>query len=391
MVEFCMTKNDIITIGAFSPGGWFHGTGENEKNYCVYYTDTGEILNAEWFRKKRKNFSKFHETIDHPSPWREAPPCPYYGQCGGCDLQHLSLERELQLKTAAAESLTGIAPERVVSSPLTYGYRNNMEYTVSEGVVGLHGKLSRRLTDIKECMLAPPEINAALSAFREEAGDFEGEIRFKTCDEGIISRRYPKYVSKEADPDNIIAARKTIGGIPYFVSPDTFFQSNDSIMPLWLDVIEGYARETAGKGSVLDLYCGSGTISLRLATLFDGVAGIESNAVSVGLAVRSAAEAGLGPEKARYIEGDLNDYDLSGLAPELLIVNPPRGGLSDAVIRFILEKRFPSVIYSSCNVNSFSRDIGLLRGYGLEKYALINMFPRTSHFEVVGKLNLSEV
>ncbi len=162
-------------------------------------------------------------------------------------------------------------------------------------------------------------------------------------------------------------------------------------MPLWLRKISEYVAEGTGNGTILDLYCGSGTISLSLAETFSGIVGIENNPLSIFLAKLSAEKAGLDTGKVSYIQGDLNDYDLQEIKGDVVVVNPPRGGLSEQVMDFIDQESFPEVVYSSCNVKTFAENVKMLEGYKLEKYALVNMFPRTSHFEVVGKLVRVEV
>jgi len=140
----------------------------------------------------------------------------------------------------------------------------------------------------------------------------------------------------------------------------------------------------------LDLYCGSGTITMKLATHFSHVTGVENNPLSLFLFEKSLRVNGFSPSEVSLIQGDLFTHDLKELHPDFLVVNPPRGGLSPLVRSFIREKRIPYIIYSSCNVASFARDLAEMTSYQLEKYIIVNMFPRTFHFEVVGRLQLKE-
>ena len=386
-----MDRYDTAVITGLSPKGFFTGRGSSGRDLLCLYTDVGEETYGPWFRKKKKSYHRTETVLNHSSPYRITPACPFFTQCGGCDLQHLSLEREHEIKTLMARELLGLPPERFIPSPLTFGYRNNMEFTFTPLAMGLHRKLSRRLLDIPSCPLADPEIQKAMSSFRTSLSEEEGEVRFVTSDEGLLTRIYPKYVSKETDTAHLATGPKKLDGLTYFVSPDTFFQSNDSILPQWLDIILSWARETASpESTVLDLYCGSGTIAMKLATHFTHVTGIESNPLSLFLFEKAIRANGFSSGELSLIRGDLFTHDLKTARADFLVVNPPRGGLSHLVRTFILEKRFPYVIYSSCNVASFSRDISELGAYQLEKYLIVNMFPRTFHFEVVGRLKLKE-
>jgi|MTBAKSStandDraft_1061840.scaffolds.fasta_scaffold17642_2 23S rRNA (uracil1939-C5)-methyltransferase len=386
-----MERYDSAVITGLSPKGFFTGRGSAGRDLLCLYTDIGEETYGPWFRKKRKSYHRTETLLSHPSPYRIDPACPFFTQCGGCDLQHLTLEREHEIKTLLATALLGSIPERLIPSPLTFGYRNNMEFTFSPQAMGLHRKLSKRLLDIPSCPLAHPDIETAMSRFRLSRSHDEGEVRFLTTDEGLLTRVYPKYVSKETDTARLVFGSKNIAAMTYFVSPDTFFQSNDAVVAPWLDTITGWACEAASpKSSVLDLYCGSGTIALKLAAHFRHVTGIENNPLSLFLFEKGIRANGFSSAELTLIQGDLMTHDLKRLRPDLLVVNPPRGGLSPLVRSFIREKRFPYIIYSSCNVASFARDITDMDSYQLEKYLIVNMFPRTFHFEVVGRLKLKE-
>ncbi len=357
----------------------------------VFYTDIGENLSGEIFKRKRKLWCRNFTVSSNVSSFRTEPTCIHFTQCGGCDLRHLTYERQLSIKSLIAEKLLGVWPEHVIESPTTDHYRNYAAFNIEYGKTGFYRKMSRSLLDIEECLLMDNVINNELPSIHAIKADFEGEIRIKTCDSGIIRRDYPKFVSKEATKESLRYAQKTIDGIPYFVSPDTFFQSNDGILPAWLRTIERYVnvRKTPGT-SLIDLYSGAGTISLWLARSVGDVIGIENNPLAVFLATRSIEIMGFDATAVRYETGDLNSYDITHLNADILVVNPPRGGLSDNVIRYIREKKFASVIYSSCNIASFARDVFALHEYGLSEYTLVDMFPHTFHFETVGLLTRKE-
>lgn len=383
--------HDTIAVTGVNPEGFFTATTEGGHKCNVFYTDIGETLHGEIFKRKRKLWCRQHSVIDTISLERTVPLCPHFGECGGCDLRHLSYERQCVLKTDIAHSLLGNPPNAFIHSPRIDHYRNYAAFNFEYGKTGFYKKMSRSLLDIHDCLLMDNVIQQEHNTLHDIKETFNGEIRIKTCDDGILRRDYPKYVSKEATVDTLVYAQKTIGGIPYFVSPDTFFQSNDYILPEWLSVIETYAQaQLKPNASLIDLYCGAGTISLWLARSIGNVIGIENNPLAVHLAEKSIAALGLDEQSVRYETGDLFSYDISRLQADMLIVNPPRGGLSPNVLSFIQEKRFPAVVYSSCNIQTFARDVAALHDYTLVDYTVVDMFPHTFHFETVGLLTRKE-
>ena len=381
-------KEENVKIENIAPEGFFFGKSETDKDIYALYTDIGEEAFIEIFRKKRKWYGRFPlDGIKNPSPNRIKPICEHFGQCGGCDLQHLTYEREKEIKKEITENLIEKPISGYIESPKLTHYRNHLAFDIEREKAGFHKKLSNRLLDVHYCHLMDNKINNFLDEVHKIKGDFEGEIKIKTCDNGIIHRKYPKFVSKAATPETLIFARKTIDDIPYYVSPDTFFQSNDHILPLWLNKIVNFIEEEGNFSSLIDLYSGAGTISLRLGKKFKNIFGVENNPLAVYLAKKSIKEMGLSEENVKYFVGDLNAYDIKSLNADILIVNPPRGGLSQNVKYYIKEKEFNTFIYSSCNVNTFARDVKeLLPLYELTEYYIVDMFPRTFHFEVLGKL-----
>lgn len=382
---------DTITVSGINPDGYFNATTETGHKLNVFYTDIGETLNGEIFKRKRKLWCRQHTVLHGDSPNRVEPRCVHFGECGGCDLRHLTYDRQLSLKSNIAFSLLSKEPATILRSPRIDHYRNYAAFNFEFGKTGFYKKMSRSLLDIHDCLLMNDLIQQELHSLHDLKETFIGEIRIKTCDDGILRRDYPKFVSKEASLETLSYAKKTIDGIPYYVSPDTFFQSNDFILPDWLSTIERYVMKRQKTHlSLIDLYCGAGTISLWLARSIGNVIGVENNPLSVHLAGKSIQAMGFDENAIRYETGDLSSYDISRLHADILIVNPPRGGLSNNVINFIHEKRFPSVVYSSCNIQTFSRDVVALHDYSLEEYTLVDMFPHTFHFETVGLLTHKE-
>jgi len=383
--------NENLTVHSVHPEGYFIGAAESGKKVHTFYTDIGETGIGDIFKRKGKYWCRQFISQDTLSPFRTEQDCPHFGQCGGCDLRHLTYERQQALKTLIAETLLSRSPNGFVVSPRLNRYRNYAAFNVEFGKTGFYKKMSRSLLDIFDCRLMDELIINELTQIHTIKETFEGEIRIKTCDGGVVRREYPKFVSKEATGETLVHAEKTIDGITYFVSPDTFFQSNDHILPDWLSVIERYVQtHHSSVRSIIDLYSGAGTISLRLARSVGHVIGIEQNPLSVMLARKSIAAMGFDTDAVRYETGDLHSHDIGALNADVLIVNPPRGGISENVTAFIREKKFNTIVYSSCNIATFARDVLALTDYDLTDYTIVDMFPQTFHFETVGLLTRKE-
>ncbi len=166
------------------------------------------------------------------------------------------------------------------------------------------------------------------------------------------------------------------------LAPRSFFQTNSAVA----SALYSQAREWVDRiqpRSLWDLYCGIGGFALHCAAPGRAVTGVESSAEAVSSARRSADDLGL--EDIEFIVADATDFAAAQIAaPDLVIVNPPRRGLGDALCG-VLERRQPKwVIYSSCNVESMARDLHALPGYALVEARLMDMFPQTRHFELIG-------
>lgn len=392
------------------------------------------------------------EGVETPSPHRVEPPCPYFGRCGGCRLQHLDYAAQLAFKekqvrdclerlgAAAAFELRPIVP-----APAPYGYRNKMEFTVAAGAdgprVGLH-EADRYdvVLDIERCLLESETMNTLLDevrhAIRAEALSVydpeseQGLLRFVTIREGrrtghamvnlvasapdverlgpIAARlkaRAPSTASvvlnvnaKKAavavgTEEHVLLGRdviaESLGGLSFRISANSFFQTN-TLQAERLFGLVGEASALEGGETVVDLYSGTGTISLLLARRCRHVYGIEVSAAAVADALGNARANGI--ENCTFLTGEvrhvLPELIRDGVRADVVVADPPRAGFHPKALRALVALGAPRVIYVSCNPATLARDIGDLtrQDYRLEWVQPVDMFPQTPHIEAVARL-----
>jgi 23S rRNA (uracil1939-C5)-methyltransferase len=391
------------------------------------------------------------ESVVTPSPDRVEAPCPYFGHCGGCRLQHLAYPAQLAFKARQVhECLTrlgGLPPfelRPIVAAPEPYGYRNKMEFTVAEPgpVVGLHAAERYDVVlDIERCLLQSDTMNALLDEFRREVRSRglsvwdpkseRGLLRFLTVREGRGTGQAMVNIVASAPDVEALApvaerlrarAPATIGvllnvndrkasvavgseehlllgrdhltelldGVAFQVSANSFFQTN-TVQAERLFAIVAEACALDGRDTVLDLYSGTGAISLLLARRAARVYGIEVSAAAVGDAIRNAQANGI--DNCTFMTGEVR-YVLPGLTSEgvrasVVVADPPRAGFHPKALAALGTLAPARIVYVSCNPATLARDVGDLarRGYRLEWVQPVDMFPQTPHIEAVARLS----
>ena len=400
--------------------------------------------------KKNYGYGKLMEILE-VSPERREPMCPVAKQCGGCQLQHLSYEAELAYKTREVkdvmERIGGIRnvevkPALGMENP--WRYRNKAQFPVGRGkdgcAIGFYAKRSHRIVDTDQCFLqnaCNDEIIGIVRAFLNEfniplydeekhkglvrhiltrIGRNSGEImvcivingkklpnsdilveRLKAV-EGVVS--IVLNVNKEKT--NVILGQKiitlwgkdtitdSIDGIEFEISPLSFYQVN----PIQTEVLYGKAVELAGlKGeeTVLDLYCGIGTISLFFARKAKKVFGVEIVPEAIADAKKNAARNGI--TNAEFAVGAAEEviprlYKEEGITADIVVVDPPRKGCDEKLLETILQISPEKIVYVSCNPATWARDLVVLKEgrYELKEVQPVDQFSHSVHVEVVSLL-----
>ena len=330
------------------------GVGRFEgKAVFVPLTIDGEAVETE-IVERRKRFDRGVATkIIKSSPHRVAPPCPYFGRCGGCDYQHIDYAHQLKLKlnqtTQALQRialLKEIEVSPIIAAPKHYGYRNRITIHADEGRIGFYQKNSRQVLDITQCAIATPSVNALFSSVRERGMRDGAHL---TLRENETNR--------------------------------TFTQTNDAVADLLLD----YVRDRARGRILVDAYAGSGFFAHALATQFERVIGIEWNEPAVRIA-RSRATA-----NEEYLCADVGDVLESVLHEhhaDCVILDPSAEGLDEKTVRAVLNTAPQKVTYVSCNPPALARDLAkLTTAFHVESVQPFDMFPQTAEIEVVAVLS----
>jgi 23S rRNA (uracil1939-C5)-methyltransferase len=381
---------------------------------------TGDVLDVKIVEIK-KNFARASIVqIVRPSGDRREPPCQYYGQCGGCQLQHINYESQLQAKaTFIRDSLRKIAGidwqhEIEVKAATEFGYRSRAQLKLGDAagpvrigatydspntdfagqqdkriLVGFHRRNSHSVCDIEECAVLDPRLNSALAELRKSLntagskGEFPTTIDLASGDSGVAANPPAAGI-----PAGSIARR--IGPFNYRFSASTFFQANPSA--LW-PVIESAVSDATG-GLAIDLYAGVGLFTLPLGARFNKVIGVEASAESVAFAEANIAANGLGNIEFRRSRSEdwLREY-ADGVAAgrhesaDFILLDPPRGGVEGAG-RHLIRAAPSQICYVSCNPPTLSRDMARLikNGYRLEKILGFDLFPQTYHVETIATL-----
>ena len=390
------------------------------------------------------------DTVLSPSPDRVEAPCPYFGSCGGCRLQHLAYPAQLAFKEKQVRDcltrLGGLTPfelRPIVAAPAPYGYRNKMEFTIAGPgpLIGLHqAERYDVVLDIERCLLQSDTMNALLDELRRQVRERavsvwdpqseRGLLRFAAVREGqrtgeamvnivasapdvdtlvpvaeALRARVPATTSvvlnvndKKASvavgsEEHLLLGRdhitEKLGSVGFRVSAASFFQTNTAQAER-LFAIVAQACELGGDDTVLDLYSGTGAISLLLAGRARHVYGIELAPAAVADAVRNAEANGIA--NCTFLTGEVRHVlpvlARDGVRPSVVVADPPRAGFHPKALSALAALAPARIVYVSCNPSTLARDVGDLvrQGYRLDWVQPVDMFPQTPHIEAVARL-----
>ncbi|MEA3548491.1 MAG: 23S rRNA (uracil(1939)-C(5))-methyltransferase RlmD [Thermodesulfobacteriota bacterium] len=393
--------------------------------------------------RKRKSYLQARlDQVLEASPARIDPPCPLYGQCGGCALQHVRCEDQPRLKSAIlhdqilraglfdGEKIASILSEPL-ASPLPFSYRQRIRLRINDrGECGFLRFHSHEIIPVNRCLLARPLINDVLVELRKLSNcrhllglSSELELLFNPDRQNIF---LIFHFSRKPRPGDIKAARETAaslshtgavllsvagqGTFPFYsedgekypqlallfnlekgrvirlgFEPGSFCQvnleQNEQLLKLLLDWAEVRNRD-----QVLDLFCGMGNFSLPLAMKAGHVLGMDLQRSAIRSARRNAEEAEIDNcrfERLAAVEGARKLAE-SGKRFDLVLLDPPRQGCLDS-LPHVMRLGAHKIIYISCDPATLCRDLALLRqnGYRIRKMKMVDMFPQTHHLETI--------
>ena len=412
----------IIDIEKIVHGGY--GLGRIEKKvYFVPFSIPKERIEIEPIAQKKDYTIAKPLKILEKSPHRIEPKCPYFGICGGCHFQHIDYKEQLNQKSLILkETLKKIGHIDVDIKDILYDepyyYRNRVKFQVQNkeiGFVGFYGDFVK----IESCPISSKAINDLIPFLKEFSKHFnpnwisvfysetQKEYTVKFSSKDFVDKEKLKKFKEHLSPKNLVGitlAKEdkledkvifSIGtpfsflelfGIKYRISLNSFFQVNIGVVKKLINILD----LTDGFGKVLDDYGGVGLFGLLIAKYAKEVKISDLNKSSVNDAEYSAKLNGLENVSVYY----QNSYvflkkNLSKHA-NLLVVDPPRSGLSKEEIDLILLGKPDYIWYISCEPSSLARDLKLLgKKYKIKEIYMADMFPQTYHIEAVVKLELS--
>ncbi len=363
----------------------------------VPFAGPGERLRVR-ITERKKNFARgVIEQILAPSQSRREPPCRYFGECGGCQLQHLSYDEQLKAKSGfvrdALTRIGGIAWESEIEirSAAEFGYRSRAQVKIENGSdqlrIGFNRNGSHTVCDIETCPVLAPELDRALVRLRSTLKNGEHDLPRHAEVEMAIGGAG---VSVEPELTGFSAAPVTvrIGDADYSFDATTFFQVNSLLL-------EDFIKEATANHSgnlALDLYAGVGLFTLQLARSFERVVGIESDRRAARFARKN-----ISANNARNVkfyndrvESWLKNVNSRGPRPDFVLLDPPRAGAAEAIVE-IARLKPPRITYVSCDPTTLARDLRKLLDarYRLSKVVAFDLFPQTYHVETIASLDLN--
>ena len=447
-----LSKNDLIQLNITALTSDGDGVARTDNGIVVFVPDTavGDTILALVLKvKKSIAFAKVQEVLI-PSSDRITPDCPVARQCGGCVYRHMTYAAELQAKRRkvmdAVTRIGGLSDglvQDIIPSKNIDAYRNKAMIPVGldrdgKVIMGFYARHSHRIVPCTDCRLSPDIFNRITEDFyrfisdrpelvyspenrrgvrhlylryAESSGDVmvcivAGTKRFDG-DQALYNSLSEKYheiksivVNVNPDDTNVILGKKTytvygspsiadtLCGLRFELSAPSYLVNRSQSERFY-----GLAKEYAGLSGdevLLDLYCGTGTIGLSMADRCRELIGVEIIPEATENAKQNAVRNGI--KNTRFLCADATEAAAKlrgeGITPDVIVVDPPRKGLTPALIATIAEMRPKRVVYVSCDPATLARDLKLFtENYSVEEITPVDMFPRTAHVEAVAMMS----
>ncbi len=405
------------------------------------YTVPGELVRLRELRRRSGRVDGRCVEVLEASPLRTRPLCPFFGECGGCRLQHLEYRAQFRFKAEAALETLGrqpllreqlrekLHPEFVVADR-PFGYRQRVRLLCDRnGRVGFRERESHRLAAIDRCLLASAAVGRVVTAaagrgipeglsglvrellIEESPADGQtfvtlicarrprpretraaaGFIRSLAVDHGFAAGRGFSRMTLVGDGGALMAFHAFAGKegrrMTIVVEPGGFCQVNQEQNRKLVRTVCGLAGRDK---NILDLFCGAGNFSIPLALVGNRVTGCDMQRAAIRAAEKNRESAGTAKERLTFFRGPADElFSRTGGDCDILLVDPPRSGFP-GLATGIGKSGAARLIYVSCNPATLARDLAAVcaaqPGWRLVRLVLIDMFPQTSHLETVAVL-----
>ncbi|MCI4458769.1 MAG: class I SAM-dependent RNA methyltransferase [Thermocrinis sp.] len=407
-----------------------YGVGEVKgRKFLVRYAAPKELVEVDVLRETRIYTEAVVKKVKIEGEGRRLAPCRYYMQCGGCQLQHIEYGHQLKAKEEilldAFERIGKIklgSVSGILASKEEFGYRTRVQFKVKDGQLGFFAWKSKDLVPVDECLLAHPKINQLIPSLKEIVkivsglqeihvlySPYEDEYLLKLVGKDALSGQKLKDIKEKFLPKEVVNVGSYVlsDGKPvktssvgrdftYFrsgkfllrVSSDSFFQINYTLYEDYPKLVADGERVKR----VLELHCGVGLFSFWLSEKCDVLFGSDANLSAVKDAIYNAklnqiSKTAFAHEKAIHT---LRSH--MGEVIDLLVLDPPKEGLSKLDKAFISQNKPERIIYKSSEPTTLARDLHTLTtlGYKIESVYLVDELPQTFHISAVVKLRLLE-
>ena len=403
---------------------------------------------------KNYGFAKVMKIIT-PSPDRIEATCAYFKQCGGCQIQHMTYEGQLKWKQKMVENVmrrigkidAPVQPTKGMENPWNYRNKAQIPFGVNDSgevVAGFYKQKSHEIVNMDRCLIQTEEADALMANLKHELASLgmrpyneekhQGQLRHVVVRKGrttnevmvvlvtrtreirnvdkVIERIQTLVPNVASIVQNINSAKTnvifgnetvtlwgkdviedTIGDVRFEISARSFYQVNPEQTEVLYQQALDYAQLEGGE-RVIDAYCGIGSISLFLAQKAGHVMGVEIVEQAIEDAKRNAELNGFTNTyfEAGPAEEVIPRWYKEGKEADVLVVDPPRKGCDEALLKTIIEQRPKRVVYVSCNPATLARDLRILEdgGYKTQEVQPVDMFPHTTHVECCVWLELAD-
>ncbi len=382
-----------LRIDGLAAGGDGVGRDADGRVVFVPFAAPGDRLRVRVVEERARFARAEIDAVVEASADRVTPPCPVFGTCGGCAWQHLRYDAQVDAKRAIVRDalarigkLADVPALGFTASPAAYGYRGRARVRVEHGQVGFRQRRSHALCPVTACPLLVPELDAALGAMATAPPSPDGDWELAAGDDGQV-RMAPlgaRTMPREGEPLRLAldAASERIE-----VSAGVFTQAN----ALLREALATAVLVAAGSGhTVLELFAGAGFFTVGLARRFQRVLAVESDPGAVLDLARNVADAKA--RRVRVIEARVEPWlaaaDAEALRAEVVVLDPPRGGIGAAAAAALAKLPARRIVYLSCDPATWARDLAVLTSHGWQLAHVhgFDLFPQTPHVEALAVL-----